>query len=104
MNDDLHFLCKSLDLDFRSYMFVLLVFCVCSNGKKRGVISSDCSNSVDSTRIVGELKYFNFLYHVLSYRCVYIYEIKCFVVVPYRVQRVHHCVYDCVPHRWNGST
>jgi hypothetical protein len=76
LNDDFHLLCKSLDLDFKSYMFVLLVFYVCSNGKRRGgnsIISSDCLNSVDSTRIVGELKYFNVLYHVLSYRCIYIY-------------------------------
>jgi hypothetical protein len=54
LNDDLYLLCKSLDLDLRSYMFVLLVFCVCSNGKRRGgnsVISGDYSNSVDSTRI-----------------------------------------------------
>jgi hypothetical protein len=53
-NDDLHLLCKSLDLDFRSYMFVLLVFCVCNNDKRRSgnsVISGDYSNSVDSTRI-----------------------------------------------------
>jgi hypothetical protein len=43
-----------LDLDFKSYLFVLPLFCVCSNGKRRGgnsVISGDYSNSIDSTRI-----------------------------------------------------
>jgi hypothetical protein len=32
LNDDLDLLCNSLDLDMRAYMFILLVFCVCSNG------------------------------------------------------------------------
>jgi hypothetical protein len=31
-NDDLDFLCNSLNLDMRAYIFILLVFCVCSNG------------------------------------------------------------------------
>ena len=31
-NDDLNLLCNSLDLDMSAYMFILLVFCVCSNG------------------------------------------------------------------------
>jgi hypothetical protein len=32
LNDDLDLLCNSLDLDIRAYMFIFLVFCVCSNG------------------------------------------------------------------------
>jgi hypothetical protein len=34
LNDDLDLLCNSLDLDMRAYMFILLVFCICSNGIK----------------------------------------------------------------------
>ena len=41
-------------------------------------------------------------YHIDVHR--YIYEIKYFVVVPYRNQRVQYRVYDFVAHRWNGST
>jgi hypothetical protein len=32
LNDDLDLLCNSLDLDMKAYMFILLVFCLCSNG------------------------------------------------------------------------
>jgi hypothetical protein len=32
LNDNLDLLCNSLDLDMRPYMFILLVFCICSNG------------------------------------------------------------------------
>jgi hypothetical protein len=41
---------------------------------------------------------FSVIYNVI------LYEIKYFVVVPYRVQRVQYHVYDFVAYRWNGST
>jgi hypothetical protein len=31
-NDDLDLLCNSLNLDMQAFIFILLVFCVCSNG------------------------------------------------------------------------
>jgi hypothetical protein len=32
LNDDLDLLCNSLNLDMRAYIFIFLVFYVCSNG------------------------------------------------------------------------
>jgi hypothetical protein len=32
LNDDLDLLCNSLILDMRAYIFISLVFCICSNG------------------------------------------------------------------------
>jgi hypothetical protein len=32
LNDDLDLLCNSLNLDLRTYIFILFVFCICSIG------------------------------------------------------------------------
>jgi hypothetical protein len=60
LNDDLDLLCNSLDLDMRAYMFILLVFCVCSNGL--GV--QNCLG--EQFQIVGELICFNVWYHMFG--------------------------------------
>jgi hypothetical protein len=100
-NDDLNFLCNSLNLDMRAYIFsgglwLKRLRCLCFGLQVMRWWKANIGSLGEQFQIVGELICFNVWYHIL-YKIIY------FFVVPYQVQRVQYCAYDFIAHRWNGS-